>query len=108
MFAFFISARWAAVGRPRMPPCTRGCSVLTRPSRISGAPVKSLTSRTGTPAAPSAFAVPPVERISRPSCDSRRPKSMTPVLSETEINAREIFATLVLATGLLLSLSFGP
>ena len=36
---------------PRMPPWTRGCSVLTRPSRISGAPVKSLTSRTGTPAA---------------------------------------------------------
>ena len=33
--------------RPRMPPWMRGCSVLTRPSRISGAPVKSPTSRTG-------------------------------------------------------------
>ena len=32
--------------RARMPPWTPGCSVLTRPSRISGAPVRSPTSTT--------------------------------------------------------------
>ena len=40
-------------------------------------------------------AVPPVERISRPAADSPRARSTTPVLSETEISAREIFASLV-------------
>ena len=34
-----------------MPACTRGCSVLTRPSRHSGKPVSSSTWVTGTPAA---------------------------------------------------------
>ena len=48
--AVFLHLGAVLVGRPaQQPPCTRGCSVLTRPSRISGAPVKSLTSRTGTP-----------------------------------------------------------
>src|SRR5215831_4458363 len=76
----------------------RGCRVLTRPSRISGAPVKSPTSRTGTPAAASERAVPPVDRISSPAADSPRASSTTPVLSDTEISAREIFATLRSAT----------
>ena len=34
-----------------MPACTRGCRVLTRPSRHSGKPVSSSTLVTGTPAA---------------------------------------------------------
>src|SRR5215831_6089823 len=77
----------------------RGCRVLTRPSRISGAPVKSPTSRTGTPAAASVRAVPPVDRISRPAALRPRASSTTPVLSETEISARAIFATFPSATG---------
>ena len=48
------------------PPCTRGCSVFTRPSIISGKPVNSETSATARPAAFSAAAVPPVETISMP------------------------------------------
>ena len=32
-----------------MPPCTAGCSVLTRPSSISGKPVTSETLTTGQP-----------------------------------------------------------
>ncbi len=88
-----ISCRCWGVGRPRMPPCTRGCSVFTRPSRISGAPVNSLTSRTGTPPSSSAFAVPPVERISTPSFKRPRAKSSRPAMFETEIRAREILAT---------------
>ena len=43
-----ICARCSARSRrPRMPPCTCGTSVLTRPSRISGKPVCSDTSFTG-------------------------------------------------------------
>ena len=39
---------WAGTRRSaRMPPCTRGCRVLTRPSSISGEPVTSSTSCTG-------------------------------------------------------------
>ena len=41
------------------PPCTAGCSVLTRPSIISGKPVRSLTSSTFRPASLSALRVPP-------------------------------------------------
>ena len=44
-----------------MPPCTVGCSVLTRPSIISGKPVTSETLTTGSPASARALAVPPVE-----------------------------------------------
>ena len=57
------------LGVPRTasnPPCTRGCSVFTRPSIISGKPVNSETSATARPAAFSAAAVPPVETISMP------------------------------------------
>src|SRR3954453_1154328 len=68
--------------------CSRGCSVLTRPPRISSWPVNSETSVTSSPAPRSAAAVPPVERISTPSPASPRAKSATPVLSETEIRAR--------------------
>ena len=41
---------------------TLGWSVLTRPSIISGKPVKSETSMTGRPASLRVFAVPPVDR----------------------------------------------
>src|SRR5919112_1652488 len=45
----------------RMPPCILGCSVLTRPPSISGAPVTSETGTTLTPAS-----VRPAARVSRP------------------------------------------
>src|SRR5260221_2580719 len=66
----------------------RGCSVFTRPPRISSCPVKSATSVTSRPASRNALAVPPVERISTPCAASVLANSATPVLSETEISAR--------------------
>ena len=90
---FCISSRCFAVARPSRPPWMRGCNVLTRPSRISGAPVKSLTSRTGTPDAASAFAVPPLASSSSPLFARLLPNSARPVLSETENSARVNFAT---------------
>ena len=72
----------------RMPPWTFGCSVLTRPPSISGAPVKSWTCLTLMPSPESSEAVPPVERISIPSAERPRAKSTRPVLSETLIRAR--------------------
>ena len=92
-----LLARCFGVGRPRMPPWTRGCSVLTRPSRISGAPVKSLTSRTGTPASASACAVPPVDRISRPAAESRRRELDHPgLVRDRDQRPLKIFASFVL------------
>ena len=77
--------------RASSPPWTRGCSVLTRPSIISGKPVRSSIGRTGTPASESALAVPPVETISTPnSSASARQNSTTPVLSVTDTRARLI------------------
>src|SRR5579875_3586183 len=55
---------------------------------ISGKPVSSDTSRTGTDAAASSRAVPPVEMISTPSSTSPRAKSTIPVLSDTDSSAR--------------------
>src|SRR5688500_6841510 len=72
----------------------RGCSVLTRPSSISAAPVTSLTRVTGTPASAKAAAVPPDETISHPRSTRPRASSSIPDLSETLINAR--FKTLLL------------
>ena len=66
----------------------RGWRVLIRPSIISGNSVISETSRTSSPMSRSACAVPPVETSSTPAPASRRAKSTTPRLSETEINAR--------------------
>ena len=83
-------AMWS--GLPRLasrPPCTRGCSVFTRPSIISGNCVTSSMGVTGTPASLSARAVPPVEMISAPnSSTSARAKSATPVLSVTDTSTR--------------------
>ncbi len=79
------SASWAwcaafAVSASR-PACTRGCSVLTRPSRHSGKPVSSSTGVTGTPAAAILAAVLPVETISTPAACSPDARSSSPVLS---------------------------
>src|SRR5687767_15592546 len=74
-----------------MPPWILGCSVLTRPSIISGNPVTSETLVTGSPASARAFDVPPVETSWTPCPVSPRAKSMRPVLSETLRIAR-IFA----------------
>ena len=70
----------------------RGCSVLTRPSSISGKPVCSATSVTGSPASASSLAVPPVESSATPSACSARARSTTPVLSETEIRLHGVMA----------------
>ena len=81
------------VGRRRSassPAWMAGCSVFTRPSRHSGKPVTSLTGTTGTPASRSFAAVEPVDTISTPAAASARPRSTSPVLSETETRARRI------------------
>src|SRR6187399_2217737 len=81
-------------GRPNRPPWTLGWSVFTRPSMISGKPVRSETSRTVTPASARNRAVPPVERSSTPSASRTRAKASSPRLSETLSSARAIFFTL--------------
>ena len=63
------------------PAWTRGCSVLTRPSRHSGNPVSSSTLVTGTPVPAMTAAVLPVETISTPASCSPRASSSSPVLS---------------------------
>ena len=70
------------------PAYSRGCSVLTRPSMISGKPVKSSTLRTPRPASRSSVAVPPVDTTSIPSSAKPRPNSTMPRLSETDRSAR--------------------
>ena len=77
--------------RCRMPPCTLGCSVFTRPSSISGKPVSSEMSFTVTPESRNSFAVPPVEISSTPMPASLRANSTSPVLSVTLRMARWIF-----------------
>ena len=73
---------WAGSRRSaRMPACTLGCSVLTRPSRHSGKPVSASTAVTGTPASRSRAAVDPVETSSTPAACSPWPSSTRPVLS---------------------------
>src|SRR5438552_823721 len=74
--------------RASSPPCTFGCSVLTRPSSISGKPVSAAISVTARPAPSSSLAVPPVESKVTPSAARPCASSTTPVLSETEISAR--------------------
>src|SRR5690606_14443330 len=77
--------------RASRPPCILGCSVLTRPSRISGEPVCWATSVTARPASASSLAVPPVDSKRTPRCAKAWAKSTMPVLSETEIKAVWIF-----------------
>src|SRR3546814_13906619 len=77
------------------PPCTLGCSVLTRPSIISGKPVWSDTSFTASPASRSALAVPPVDSSSTPCRASACPSATSPVLSDTESSARVTLTPLI-------------
>src|SRR5581483_10590308 len=70
------------------PPWILGCSVLTRPSIISGTRVTSETSMTFSPASRKSFAVPPVDTISMPCASSAVANSAKPVLSLTEMSAR--------------------
>src|SRR5690554_1901581 len=81
--------------RPSRPPCTFGCRVLTRPSMISGKPVTSETSRTGSPASRMARAVPPVESSSMLRAARARARSISPVLSDTDSSARRTGSRLV-------------
>src|SRR6478609_9326022 len=85
----FIASACSLLSRiASRPPCTFGCNVLTRPSIISGKPVRSETSFTLRPAAAIAFAVPPVETSSTSCAASALANSIRPVLSETESRAR--------------------
>src|SRR5688572_2611790 len=93
MSCFCITAS-STPRRPSRPPCTRGCSVLTRPSMISGKPVYAETSVTGRPASVSVRAVPPVLRISTFRATRARAKSTRPVLSETDSRARLIVTSI--------------
>ena len=85
-------AKWAAwagaLRTPSRPPCTTGCRVLTRPSIISGKPVRSATSLTGRPKPAIAALVPPVETSSTPRPARVRATSSSPALSDNEIRAR--------------------
>src|SRR5439155_443445 len=70
-----------------------GWSGCSRPSSIWGNRVRSATSRTGSPAAPSAGAVPPVDTSSTPRAASPRASSTIPVLSATDRRARRTSTT---------------
>src|SRR5947207_5985619 len=66
-----------------MPPCSAGCSVLTRPSSISGNRVTADTLVTANPPAASARDVPPVATSSNPRAARPCANVSRPVLSET-------------------------
>ncbi len=84
---------WKAFFRTaRIPPWIFGLSVFTRPSSISGKPVYSSISRTGTLFSRSNPAVPPEANSSTPSRDNPRANSATPDLSETLTIALRILA----------------
>src|ERR1019366_4636050 len=92
----FIASAWSGLSRrASSPPCTLGCSVLTRPSIISGKWVISETSLTASPASRSALAVPPVEIRATPCPARPLAKSINPVLSETDKRAREILRSVM-------------
>ena len=92
------ASRWSARRRSASRPAwTRGWSVFTRPSSISGKPVTAATSVTGRPASRSARAVPPVLTSSKPRATRPRPRSARPALSETESSARRGTGTLASA-----------
>src|SRR6218665_1319742 len=77
-------------GRSRQasrPAGTLGCSVLTRPSSISGHCVSSGTSVTGRPWPASSLAVPPGDNSPMPSACRACANSTMPVLSETDRSA---------------------
>ena len=67
-------------GGAKMPPCTFGWRVLTRPSSISGKPVNWEISFDRNARVASNLAVPPVEINSTSNAESLRAKSARPVL----------------------------
>ena len=67
--------------RNSRPPWMRGCRVLTRPPKASGAPVYSATSMTSTSADRRALSVPPVARMSQPSAFKPLARGSRPFLS---------------------------
>ena len=71
------------------PPWTAGCSVFTRPSIISGKPVTSDDVAHRSPASASAARAAGRDELDAVPA-SARAKSISPVLSETEIRAREM------------------
>src|SRR5215472_16865395 len=73
--------------RASRPAWTPGCRVLTRPSRISGKPVRSVTGWTSIEASSRARRVPPVEYRSWPSRVRPRAKAGRPALLWTERRA---------------------
>src|SRR3954447_10306633 len=89
MSCSFSGATWSGLSRTaRTPAAIFGLIVLTRPSSISGKPVRSSIARVSIPASARCLAVPPVDTISTPSCTRQRAKSAMPVLSETVTSAR--------------------
>src|SRR4051812_9669808 len=85
----FSVATCAGLSRTaRTPAAIFGLIVLTRPSSISGKPVRSSIGRVSMPASARCLAVPPVETISTPSSRRQRAKSAMPVLSDTVMSAR--------------------
>src|SRR4051794_12061703 len=86
-----MAAAWAGLSRTASrPPWILGCRVLIRPSIISGKPVTSATSVTGSLHVSRRYrAVPPVLISSTPnSLTSAAANALRPVLSDTEIRAR--------------------
>src|SRR5215469_15023924 len=73
--------------RASKPAWMPGCRVLTRPSRISGKPVRSLTGRASIEASSRARIVPPVEYSSYPSLIRPRARAGSPALLWTERSA---------------------
>ncbi len=89
--ALMVSMCSALSRRASRPPWIFGCSVLTRPSRISGEPVWAATSVTVRPESASSLAVPPVDSRRTPRVARARANSTMPVLSDTESRAVSIF-----------------
>lgn len=74
----------------KIPPCTAGCKVFTRPPSISGAPDISETSLTGIPVFLILLAVPPLATNVNPKLFNSVANSIKPVLSETDSKARKM------------------
>jgi len=94
-----IPAPWSAATcagssrRASRPAWIFGCSVLTRPSSISGKPVYDETSVAAIPSLRRSFAVPPVDTSSTASAASACASSTMPDLSETLRRALRTFDT---------------
>lgn len=79
--------RSKSVDLAKIPACTAGCNVLTRPPSNSGAPVTSATSLTFKPTSLNDFAVPPLATSLSPSFSKPFANGIRFDLSETLSNA---------------------